>query len=104
MNQMLAKALLSSYDFECVIANHGKEALKILDEDTMEMNTDLAKFNAYYNFHRRHGSLRKELNVKKPFQAVEKWHELKHELFKITPNEFKNNILNLQSELINLHQ
>jgi len=78
--------------------------LKNKYEDTMEMNTDLAKFNAYYNFHRRHGSLRKELNVKTPFQAVEKWYELKPELFKITPNEFKNNILNLQSELINLHQ
>lgn len=37
MNQMLAKALLSSYDFECVIANHGKEALKILDEDTFNL-------------------------------------------------------------------
>jgi len=29
---------------------------------------------------------------------------IKSELFKITPNEFKTNILNLQSELINSHQ
>jgi hypothetical protein len=31
---------------------------------------------------RRHGSLRKELNVKTPFNAIEKWYQLKPELFK----------------------
>ena len=69
-----------------------------------EMKIDLAKFVGYYNIHRRHGSLRKELDVKTPFNAIEKWHQLKPEIFKITPEEFKNNILNLQSDLINLNQ
>jgi transposase InsO family protein len=69
-----------------------------------EMNQDLANFLSFYNLYRRHGSLRKELNVKTPCQAIEKWYILKPELFKITPDEFKNNILILQSDLINLHQ
>lgn len=78
--------------------------LKNKYEDAKEMNIDLAKFNAYYNLYRRHGSLRRELKVKTPFQAVEKWYGLKPELFKKTPTEFKNTILNLQSDLINLYQ
>jgi transposase InsO family protein len=75
--------------------------LKNQYRDCIEMKQDLAKFMAFYNIHRRHGSLRRELNVKTPFEAVEKWHKLKPELFKITPDEFKKNILNLQDELIN---
>ena len=69
-----------------------------------EMKIDLAKFIGYYNIHRRHGSLRRELDVKTPLNAIEKWYQLKPEIFKITPEEFKNNILNLQSDLINLSQ
>ncbi len=69
-----------------------------------EMNQDLAKFLSFYNIYRRHGSLRRELNVKTPFEAVEKWHKLKPELFRITPDEFKNNILNSHNSLINLYQ
>jgi transposase-like protein len=69
-----------------------------------EMNQDLANFLSFYNLYRRHGSLRRELNVKTPFQAIEKWYKLKPEIFKIKPEEFKNNILNLQSDLINLNQ
>lgn len=69
-----------------------------------EMNKDLANFLSFYNLYRRHGSLRRELNVKTPIEAVEKWYELKPELFKITPEKFKNNVLNLQSDLINLNQ
>lgn len=30
-----------------------------------------------------------------PFNAIEKGYQLKPEIFKITPNQFKNNILNL---------
>lgn len=78
--------------------------LKNKYQNSKEMNIDLAKFNAFYNLYRRHGSLRRELNVKTPFQAIEKWYELKPELFKISPNKFKNKILNLQSDLINLNQ
>lgn len=60
-----------------------------------EMKIDLNKFLMYYNMYRRHGSVRKELKVKTPFNAIEKWYQLKPEIFKITPNEFKNKILTL---------
>jgi hypothetical protein len=53
------------------------------------------KFLLFYNLYRRHGSLRKELNVKTPFDAVEKWFILTPELFKQNPTDFKNKILNL---------
>lgn len=69
-----------------------------------EMNIDLMQFLIYYNLNRRHGSLRKELNVKTPFQAIEKWYNLKPEIFKIKPEEFKKNILNLNQNKVNLHQ
>lgn len=72
--------------------------------NAIEMNQDLAKFMSFYNQHRRHGSLRKELKVKTPCQAIEKWYELKPQLFKITPQKFIQNLLNLQAELTNLHQ
>ena len=59
------------------------------------MKKDLTKFLSFYNFNRRHGSIRKKLKVKTPFNAIEKWYQFKPEIFKITPNEFKNNNLNL---------
>lgn len=60
-----------------------------------EMKTDLNKFLVFYNMYRRHGSIRKELKVKTPLNAIEKWYEFKPEIFKINPNEFKNKILTL---------
>lgn len=60
-----------------------------------EMNNDLSRFLCFYNFNRRHGSIRKELKVKTPFNAVEKWYQLKPEIFKSTPEQFKNINLNL---------
>jgi len=36
-----------------------------------EMNDALMAFLVYYMLYRRHGGVRKELNVKTPFQAVE---------------------------------
>jgi len=70
--------------------------LKTQYRSNIEMKKDLSKFLSFYNLFRRHGSLRKELKVKTPFQAVEKWYRLKPEIFKKTPNEFKNKILNLK--------
>ena len=61
-----------------------------------EMNEDLMNFLVHYNLYRRHGSLRKELKVKTPFNAVEKWYELDPEIFNQTPRDFKNKILNLK--------
>lgn len=45
--------------------------------------------------YRRHGSLRRELKVKTPYNAVEKWHELEPKIFKENPLEFKKKILSL---------
>jgi hypothetical protein len=36
------------------------------------MNNALINFLLHYILYRRHGSLRKELNVKTPYQAIEK--------------------------------
>lgn len=38
-----------------------------------EVEVDLMNFMYGYNLYRRHGSLRKELKVKTPVQAIEKW-------------------------------
>jgi transposase InsO family protein len=69
--------------------------LKTHYQSQEEMKNDLHKFLLFYNFNRRHGSIRKELNVKTPFNAIEKWYQLKPKIFIKSPNEFKNNILNL---------
>jgi transposase-like protein len=64
--------------------------------DLEQMNQDLMKFLVHYNLYRRHGSLRRELKVKTPFNAVEKWYELDPKIFKENPQTFKNKILNLK--------
>lgn len=73
-------------------------------KNKQEMSMDLMHFLITYNMYRRHGSLRKELKVKTPFQAIEKWHKIKPELFHKTPQEFKNKILSLHSYFNQLHQ
>ena len=65
-------------------------------ENKEQMNADLMNFLVHYNLYRRHGSLRKELNVKTPFDAVEKWYKIKPEIFKENPLLFKNKILSLK--------
>ena len=60
-----------------------------------EMQKDLLKFLMYYILYRRHGSLKKELNVKTPFDAIEKWFKIKPEIFLQKPDEFKNKVLSL---------
>jgi len=70
--------------------------LKEKYSDKQEMNIALMTFLVHYLLYKRHGGLRKELNVKTPYQAVGKWFELKPEIFNQTPCEFKNKILNLQ--------
>lgn len=73
-------------------------------ENKAALESDLIKFLVLYNLHRRHGSLRKELNVKTPFEAIEKWFLLKPEIFKQKTDEFKNKVINLQNQIVNLHQ
>lgn len=67
--------------------------------DKDQMNNDLITFLIHYNLYRRHGSLRKELNVKTPFDAIEKWYKIKPEIFNQKTDEFKNKILSLKTEL-----
>lgn len=47
--------------------------LKTMYNNKVEMTDGLILFLIYYNINRRHGSIRKEMNVKTPFQAIEKW-------------------------------
>ena len=54
-----------------------------------EMNAGLKDFLIHYNLYRRHGSLRRVLKVKTPFQAVEKWYEPEPEIFTNHPMIFK---------------
>ncbi len=58
-----------------------------------EMNVALIAFLVHYTLFRRHTGLRKELNVKTPMQAIEKWFDMKPQIFKQNPSGFKNKIL-----------
>lgn len=66
-------------------------------ENIDQMNEDLTRFLVFYNLYRRHGSLRRELKVKTPFNAIEKWFEIKPEIFKEKPLEFQRKILLLET-------
>jgi len=58
-------------------------------KNLQEMIADLDKFLLYYLFARRHGSLRKELKVRTPFEALEYWYNLEPDLFRKLPEMFK---------------
>jgi transposase InsO family protein len=60
------------------------------------MIEDLNQFLIFYLCYRRHGGLKKELNVKTPLQAIYKWYEIKPELFLLKPQLFEKKILNLK--------
>lgn len=70
--------------------------LKTQYDNKKQMNTHLMSFLLFYILYRRHGSLKKELGVKTPFEAIEKWYEIKPEIFLQKPFEFKNKLLHLQ--------
>jgi transposase-like protein len=63
-----------------------------------EMKDDLIAFMGYYNLYRTHGSLKKELKINTPMQAIEKWYQLKPDIFTQTPTQFKTILLNLTSQ------
>ncbi len=65
-------------------------------KNKQEMTLSLNAFLIHYMLYRRHGGVRKELNVKTPFNAIEKWYELKPQLFFQTPLDFKLKLLSLQ--------
>jgi transposase InsO family protein len=75
--------------------------LKNKYSNEQEMKQDLAGFFSFYNLHRRHSSLKKELNVKTPFQAIELYYKIKPEIFNKTPQEFHQNIINLKEKITN---
>jgi len=65
-----------------------------------DMKDDLMRFLVHYNLYRRHGSLRRELKVKTPYDAVEKWYELDEKIFTEKPEDFKNKILSLKTKQV----
>jgi len=73
-------------------------------ENIEQINSDLMRFVVFYNLYRRHGGLRKELNVKTPFDAIEKWYEIKPEIFNQNHLQFKNKILSLYNNKASPHQ
>ena len=69
----------------------------ILREEYKGLNHMVQSLNAYlrhYMLYRRHGGVRKELGVKTPFNAIEKWYQLKPTIFNQKPVDFKNKFLN----------
>ncbi|GHT69921.1 hypothetical protein FACS189452_10700 [Bacteroidia bacterium] len=66
-------------------------------ENVQKMNEDLTHFLVYYNLYRRHGSLRKELNVKTPFDALNKWFALQPSIFHSPPEQVEAHLLFLQN-------
>ena len=62
-------------------------------KNIQDLKVELNRFLIYYNSCRRHGSLRKELSVKTPFDAVKKWFELEPEIFKVLPDNFSHTVL-----------
>ena len=63
---------------------------------------NLSSTTIVLNLYRGHGSIRKELNAKTPFNAIEIWNTLKREIFTITPDEFKNKI-QIETEIYSIH-
>jgi hypothetical protein len=60
-----------------------------------DLQSNLTDFLTNYNLYRRHGSLRKELNIKAPINAIEKWFEIEPEFFKENQLQFKHKVLSL---------
>lgn len=63
-----------------------------------ELENDILQFMCFYNLYRRHGSLRKELEVKTPCDAIEKWWKLEPEIFNSNPQEFKEKLILLSNQ------
>jgi len=71
--------------------------IKVLTyKDKTELKADLDKFLVYYNLNRRHGSLKKELKVRTPFEAVRCWYRINPEIFIKSPDMFRADLLKNQ--------
>jgi transposase InsO family protein len=73
-------------------------------ENLDQMKADLYRFLQTYNTVRRHSSLRKEINVKTPLKAVQKWYEIEPEIFKENSIDFEYKILNLTKIMQGINQ
>ncbi len=68
----------------------------MLNTSVTTINSALIAFLVHHILYRRPGGHRKELNVKTHMQAIEKWFDMKPEISKHKPLEFKNKILALK--------
>lgn len=73
--------------------------IKVLTyKNETELKTDLDKFLVFYNFNRRHGSLKRELKVRTPFEALQCWYRIKPEIFKKPPDMFRADLLKFMEQ------
>jgi len=68
-------------------------------ENLNDMKIDLTEFMIYYNLERKHSSLKSEIWVKTPFQALEYWYNLTPNIFKENPVDFKNKLFTMKANL-----
>jgi len=68
-------------------------------DNFLEMKTDFNSFLVYYNLVRRHSSLRSEIGLKTPFEALEYRFKLNPKLFKQDLFDFKQKLLTIKKNL-----
>ena len=68
------------------------------------MNKALYTFLINYLVYPRDGGVRKELNVNIPFNAIEKWYELKPEIFMEKPIDSKNKLQNCNEAIFKFYK
>ncbi|TXK92767.1 hypothetical protein BMR02_16345 [Methylococcaceae bacterium HT1] len=68
--------------------------IKVLTyKDEAELKADLDKFLVYYNLNRRHGSLKRKLKVRTPFEVLQCWYRINPEVFRKSPDMFRAELL-----------
>ena len=73
-------------------------SLKVKYKNKDDMILALNAFLIHYMFYRRHGGIRKELNVITPFNTIEKQYELKPDIFNQNPMDFNYKLLTFKQE------
>ena len=70
------------------------KTIKVITYSTIvELKVDLDKFLIFYNLSRRHGSLKRELKVRTPFDALECWYRIDTDIFRKSPDMFRADLL-----------
>lgn len=73
------------------------KTIKIITyNNATELKAGLDQFLIFYNLNRRHGSLKRELKVRTPFEAVQCWYRIKPEIFKKSPDRFQAGLLKIR--------